>query len=1012
MARIKRQVLFWVPSKKADKGNAGKPLEHETITEDELISEYGVPHYIIQDHLKTEVQQEAACKTVPFTLLLVVSYAWMVIAHMDAPVLRAVEESVRADIEDNANFAFDSLFFGHKDIEDVNSYADFWSFMQKGLIPLLFIQERPWSEEVVEEHLYADWSRRLHEDNSEELDSFGWAGDSYNARHLTDGQRPVTPLATTDLGLHLHYNRIVGGIRLRQERNEAFQCFGGSEPGLASFYGKPCTDDRYPTDPDMNEARQTDADELATRWIWVNSSLADMQAQLVDMELSQWLDRQTAKIEIGIPIYNGEYGLHSLVCGTSTSPVAGASGSTSFRSLATFGGTVDGTITSLTLSMQAVSCGSWAQRFGLYSAHVALMAAAALRDHYFNVWNLIDWLSVLTGIILMWLLFTVITFTMDLNGIAESITSPVPLDTAKAISYVDKLEEASDWVIITQRSLAYYPMIIVFRLFKAFHAQPRLALVTMTLRDCMQDLLHFLVVFICVFLGFVTSGLVLFGRDNDNFATFPRSCLACSRLLLGDIEWDELKVSSRLIAGLWIVAFFVVMVQLLLNMLLAVIMDSYSEVKEQAGSARTLFAETLHLCAKWWAAKQGNYVPLYVIMNAMDHALEVKLGEKMTNRRRRGRITGGSYGSGESPNMGVAQSEATEGITEDVYRAQIGRTPLFVADLISLTGNHKLIITGSKGVALSQMQAQLILKEAALKYYDHNKERVDMAEVLTVSRKVEAVMKGLVKSWWSAHRNGPNMDDSSNDVDRLLTEMRSSVERFLDDVQREREAAAKTLARLRVEVASLQDWAKYSRPVGLSVSGAERLRAAQKETARAQAAARGGGRGRLQPLEEEPLGNGFEEQARARKSTRRSSTGSARQEGLNGSAGAGDFIGDVFRDGGLLPAGWQQGEVRDGINLDWPDGVSLPSSRGSKASGKSSASGSGKGSSVSSLEDSGSEDPSDDVPPAPAGAARAAVAAASGPRLTDNALRQATAQETPPPSAFEFTNFKDAQSQI
>ena len=47
--------------------------------------------------------------------------------------------------------------------------------------------------------------------------------------------------------------------------------------------------------------------------------------------------------------------------------------------------------------------------------------------------------------------------------------------------------------------------------------------------------------------------------------------------------------------------------RLLLNMLLAVIMDSYSDVKEQSGAARTLAAETISMITKWILAKKGKH---------------------------------------------------------------------------------------------------------------------------------------------------------------------------------------------------------------------------------------------------------------------------------------------------------------------------------------------------------------------------------------------------------------------
>merc|ERR1712048_435901 len=48
-------------------------------------------------------------------------------------------------------------------------------------------------------------------------------------------------------------------------------------------------------------------------------------------------------------------------------------------------------------------------------------------------------------------------------------------------------------------SLCFYPMVVMARLFKSFAAQPRLAVVTETLRLGWQDLLHFFIIFLSVF---------------------------------------------------------------------------------------------------------------------------------------------------------------------------------------------------------------------------------------------------------------------------------------------------------------------------------------------------------------------------------------------------------------------------------------------------------------------------------------------------------------------------------
>merc|ERR1719478_2132982 len=108
--------------------------------------EYGVPRNVLKQCIEREVEESQACWGLPFTLLLVVSYAMVALTHDNAKLLRAVEESMDHDIIENANFAFTGQYMGHKGIEDVNSIADFWSWVANGLVPLLFVQSKSWHE--------------------------------------------------------------------------------------------------------------------------------------------------------------------------------------------------------------------------------------------------------------------------------------------------------------------------------------------------------------------------------------------------------------------------------------------------------------------------------------------------------------------------------------------------------------------------------------------------------------------------------------------------------------------------------------------------------------------------------------------------------------------------------------------------------------------------------------------------------------------------------------------------
>jgi len=120
-----------------------------------------------------------------------------------------------------------------------------------------------------------------------------------------------------------------------------------------------------------------------------------------------------------------------------------------------------------------------------------------------------------------------------------------------------------------------------------------------------DELFHFLIVFLAIFIGFVISGHILFGDDLVEFSTFSRAMNTAYAALLGDFGWyTEQSVSDKdLGSGLpqymlalwfWLYSSFVVLV--ILNMLLAIIMDHYTElvvqVRQSASDAPTIWKQT------------------------------------------------------------------------------------------------------------------------------------------------------------------------------------------------------------------------------------------------------------------------------------------------------------------------------------------------------------------------------------------------------------------------------------
>jgi hypothetical protein len=681
------------------------------------------PGILLCKKIEMQMEQSASCQALPFTLMLVISYAAVAISHMNAPLVRAVEHSISFDVEDNANFAYDSDFAGHKDLHEVNSVVDFWSFMSVGLVPLLWVQEKSWSEDA-----------------------------TFRNGSIEPGLTPTVYLDQKDWGLMIYYNRIVGGIRLRQERAHSVTC--DKSPELNPFYRTECmggTLQDYSLDPDIDKARSMNADETVTKWLWVHQEYDDVAEMVKQMELTGWIDHNTEKVEISIPVYNAEYSVHSLI---------------NVNLYFSRGGHIWKHIVAQSIYANWFSswyqfcfdatylgCISWIFLTEIADVAQTFLAGVfkGLYYDYLTIWNFVDWVSIIFGFILMGFFFWCTDMSTKLNSDGVKIGAiPKPIahsteSIPEVMTYIQELEVGVNWVTFTQKWLARYPLVIVFRLFKSFHAQPRLALVTMTLQSSMDDLFHFLIVFFSVMLGFVTSAVVLFGREVEDLVTASRGCIYVVRAILGDLDFDALKVGGRVQAGAWMMVFMIFGSLLLLNMLLAIVMDAYSDVKANSSGSQTLWGQ-IRLSIK---NMDGMHVPLKTVHKAVSNDLPEEMKRMQAKRKLK------ASAKKAKQEMDIDDGEESSDDEDDGYEEMVGnwqRTLLKVEHLKEVVANPQgdHVVSKKKNVdheamgkkkkkawLMSDAQAREILIDTIMDYYDENQESADNFQFISSAEKID-----------------------------------------------------------------------------------------------------------------------------------------------------------------------------------------------------------------------------------------------------------------------------------
>merc|ERR1712032_528904 len=146
--------------------------------------------------------------------------------------------------------------------------------------------------------------------------------------------------------------------------------------------------------------------------------------------------------------------------------------------------------------------------------------------------------------------------------------------------FFDLVDEMSQRERIFRMCLCLYPNILMLRLLKSFRAQPRLAVVTHTLELASQDIVHFSIVFCSIYVCMAVNSLLFFGQDIEEFSTFIRAIHTCFLVLFGDWDWPAMQQIGYLWACVWFWLFLLLMFLVLLNIMLAIIMEAYTNVKK------------------------------------------------------------------------------------------------------------------------------------------------------------------------------------------------------------------------------------------------------------------------------------------------------------------------------------------------------------------------------------------------------------------------------------------------
>lgn len=347
---------------------------------------------------------------------------------------------------------------------------------------------------------------------------------------------------------------------------------------------------------------------------------------------SPWITDQTQRIEVGMASYNAEYGLLTM---------------TGVNYFFTRGGGIRKQIQMssmwINFSMEFDVALLFFELIWLFmllyivfnegKEIISVLRNAetkwyvALQTDYLGFWNVVDWTSILVACLvaaaygnLWWMTWGMHDELGQLLDFAGGSLAPADAGRAdypdQVVQFYNFFENTIQAERLYRLSLCIYPMMMMLRLFKSFAAQPRLAVVTETLQEASQDMLHFGIVLFSVLMTLCLDAVLLFGRDIEDFGNFGRALHSCFRLMFGDWDWKPMEKANRFAANVWFIIAVVFVVIILLNMLLAIIMDNYMNVKKRSASSESLGSQMADMWRRRQMTKNKERVKLNDIWDA------------------------------------------------------------------------------------------------------------------------------------------------------------------------------------------------------------------------------------------------------------------------------------------------------------------------------------------------------------------------------------------------------------
>ncbi|NXU58143.1 PK2L2 protein, partial [Turnix velox] len=192
-----------------------------------------------------------------------------------------------------------------------------------------------------------------------------------------------------------------------------------------------------------------------------------------------------------------------------------------------------------------------------------------LKKNYFkNAWNYLDLLLLVVSILaIAFNIYRTIAVSTLMEGL---LSDPHTYPDFYFLAF---------WQVLYNNMIAVNVFFAWIKLFKFVSFNKTMIQLSSTLSRCAKDILGFAIMFFIIFFAYAQLGYLVFGLQVEEFSSFQNCIFTQFRIVLGDFNFEAIEAADRILGPIYFITFVFFVFFILLNMFLAIINDTYSEVK-------------------------------------------------------------------------------------------------------------------------------------------------------------------------------------------------------------------------------------------------------------------------------------------------------------------------------------------------------------------------------------------------------------------------------------------------